>query len=212
MQHMTGVTRRGAVRAAWGYVVAVAAFSLPPLTALTAPGARAAEVGGVRFPDSAVVGDQPLVLNGLGVRPKEANRVYAAALYTPAKTDSVNEVLNPKTPVRFVFVMLRDIKSEELSRMFSTGIEANIGKNALSPLVPSILRMSQLFSEYNQGLRAGESCQFDWVPGTGMEITINGKPAGPPFTEAAFFQAMMRIWLGDKPADAKLKDALLGKS
>ncbi|MCB2038496.1 MAG: chalcone isomerase family protein, partial [Ottowia sp.] len=27
-----------------------------------------------------------------------------------------------------------------------------------------------------------------------------------------FFQALMRIWLGNKPADWQLKDALLGKS
>ncbi|MCB2038583.1 MAG: chalcone isomerase family protein, partial [Ottowia sp.] len=27
-----------------------------------------------------------------------------------------------------------------------------------------------------------------------------------------FFQALMRIWLGNKPADWQLKDALLGKA
>jgi hypothetical protein len=175
-------------------------------------GARAAEAGGVKFPDAVAVGGQPLVLNGFGVRPRNASKVYAAALYTPAKTGSVADILDPTTPTRFIFTMLRDIKSEELSRMFSLGIESAVPKNALSSLIPSLLRMSQLFSEYNQGLRAGESCQFDWIPGTGLEITINDKRAGAPFAEPAFFQAMMRIWLGDKPADAKLKNALLGKS
>ena len=35
---------------------------------------------------------------------------------------------------------------------------------------------------------------------------------GEPIKEVAFFNALMRIWLGPAPADWKLKDALLGKS
>lgn len=34
---------------------------------------------------------------------------------------------------------------------------------------------------------------------------------GEPFVEPEFFNALMRIWLGAKPADWQLKDALLGK-
>ena len=35
---------------------------------------------------------------------------------------------------------------------------------------------------------------------------------GEPVKEPEFFSALMRIWLGRSPADAMLKDALLGKS
>jgi hypothetical protein len=40
---------------------------------------------------------------------------------------------------------------------------------------------------------------------------VRGKVQGAPFKEAAFFNALLRIWLGPNPADWKLKDALLGK-
>ena len=41
-------------------------------------------------------------------------------------------------------------------------------------------------------------------------LTIKGE-ATEPFPEPEFFQTLMRIWLGHKPADWQLKDALLGK-
>ena len=37
-------------------------------------------------------------------------------------------------------------------------------------------------------------------------------PQGEPIKEQAFFNALLRIWLGPSPADYKLKDALLGIS
>ena len=39
---------------------------------------------------------------------------------------------------------------------------------------------------------------------------VNGKPAAEPIKEPEFYSAMMKIWLGKSPADAQLKDALLG--
>jgi len=43
-------------------------------------------------------------------------------------------------------------------------------------------------------------------------LTIKGKVEGEPFKEPEFFDALVRIWLGPKPADSLLKHALLGKS
>ncbi len=42
-------------------------------------------------------------------------------------------------------------------------------------------------------------------------ISVKGKPQGDAIKEPEFFNAMMRIWLGAKPADWKLRDELLGK-
>ena len=77
-------------------------------------------------------------------------------------------------------------------------------------LVPGVMRMSQIFSDHKR-LQAGDTFNIDWVPGVGTVIMVKGVPQGDPFKEPAFFNALMGIWLGDKPADWKLKDALLGK-
>ena len=39
---------------------------------------------------------------------------------------------------------------------------------------------------------------------------MNGQVQGAPVQEPEFFSALMRIWLGPSPADALLKNALLG--
>ena len=41
-------------------------------------------------------------------------------------------------------------------------------------------------------------------------VTVRGVPQPDPVKEPAFFNALLRIWLGPSPADWKLKDALLG--
>jgi hypothetical protein len=80
-----------------------------------------------------------------------------------------------------------------------------------SKLVPGVMRMSQIFSDYKQ-LKAGETFTIDWIPGTGAVLTVRGNAVPEPFKEPEFFNALLRIWLGNSPADWKLKDALLGKS
>lgn len=48
---------------------------------------------------------------------------------------------------------------------------------------------------------AGKSFTIDWIPGTGTVISANDKQQGEAIKEPEFFNAMMRIWLGTKPAD-----------
>ena len=177
---------------------------------MSSAGARAVELAGVQFPPQVNVAGKPLQLNGAGVRYKAVFKVYAAGLYVPAKTASATEAVATDTPKRLSITMLRDIESAELGKMFARGMEENAERGSMVRLLPGIMRMSQVFSDHKK-LKAGESFQVDWVPGTGAVLTIKGQAVGEPFREPEFFQTLMRIWLGAKPADWKLKDALLGK-
>jgi hypothetical protein len=69
--------------------------------------------------------------------------------------------------------------------------------------------MSEIFAA-TKVLRPGDVIHNDWIPGTGMVVTVNGKVQGEPFKEPEFFKALMGIWLGPQPAYWKLKDNLLG--
>ncbi|MEZ5607745.1 MAG: chalcone isomerase family protein [Burkholderiaceae bacterium] len=181
------------------------------LAAATATPAHARELAGQNLPEQVTVAGVPLLLNGAGVRYKAVFKVYTAALYLPRKSSAVNDALSTETPKRLAITMLREIDANELGKMFTHGLEDNLDRATSARLVPGILRMSQVFSEHKR-LKEGESFQIDWVPGTGALLTIKGQPLAEPFVEPAFFQALLRIWLGDKPADWQLKDALLGKS
>ena len=82
--------------------------------------------------------------------------------------------------------------------------------NGVSPSLPSDSRSDVASSGR---LLAGDSVTVDYTPGTGTTVLINGKPeGGAPIKEPEFFNALLKIWLGDRPADHVLKDALLGHS
>lgn len=173
-------------------------------------GAQALAISGANLPDQVALAGQPLQLNGAGVRYKAVFKVYAAGLYLPRKTSSAEEAASTQTAKRLTLVMLREIDSAELGKMFARGMEDNVDRVAASRVMPGVIRMSQVFTDYKK-LREGQSIHMDWVPGVGTQLTINGEKVGEPFREPEFFQALIRIWLGSKPADWKLKDALLGK-
>lgn len=180
------------------------------LTAL--PGAaNTVDVAGVLLEEKVTVAGKPLVLNGAGVRYKAVFKVYAAGLYVEKTASTTEGLLGQPGPKRLRITMLRDIDSAELGKLFSRGMEDNMEKGNFAKLIPGVLRMSQVFSKHKV-LKTGETFVLDWVPGTGTVLTVKGVAENEPFREPEFFEALMRIWLGNKPADWKLKDALLGKS
>lgn len=160
-------------------------------------------------PEHFTLDGQALVLNGTGTRHKAVFKVYQAHLYLPQKTHSFPQVVQQPGPKRLEIHMLRDIDANELGRLFVKGIEQNTPRQELGHVLPSVARIGQLFAQHKK-LRNGDSLVLDWVPGTGMSISVNGQPQGTQFADPAFFTAMLGIWLGDRPTDARLKQALLG--
>ena len=169
------------------------------------------DVGGVKLEDTIQLQGTPLMLNGAGVRYKAVFKVYTAGLYLEKKAGSTEEVLKQPGRKRMVITMLRDIDSGELGKLFSRGMEDNMERAAFSKLIPGVMRMSDVFTRH-KWLREGETFVLDWVPGTGTVLTVKGEIEGEPFKEPEFFDALLRIWLGPKPADRLLKDALLGNT
>ena len=190
---------------------AVAALAAGPLHQVlaqqTAP--AAIEVAGVKYPASASVGGANLALNGAGIRYKFVVKVYTAGLYLSGRAATPEAVLAATGAKRIHVVMLRDIDANELGKLFTRGVEDNSPKSEMVQLIPGLLRMSQVFSE-QKNLKAGDTFTNDWVPGKGTLIAVKGVQQGEPIKEQAFFNALLRIWLGSSPADYKLKEALLG--
>ena len=168
-------------------------------------------VSGVKFDETIDLRGTKVQLNGAGVRYKAVFKVYAAGLYLNKKASTTEEVLAASGPKRMSITMLRDIDSGELGKLFSRGMEDNMDKAAFSKLIPGVMRMSQVFSDCKK-LNAGDTFTVDWVPGTGTVISVKCNQNTEPFKEPEFYNALLRIWLGPHPADARLKDSLLGKA
>jgi Chalcone isomerase-like len=177
--------------------------------ALPCVGLSAAEVNGIKFDESMTVGGKNLVLNGLGVRHKLV-KVYAVGLYLTEKKGSTDDILALTGPKRFRLVTMRDITSEELAQAVLTGINKNLAKEEKTKFVSQLTKFGELFNEVEGG-KKGDVIIGDYIPGTGTVILFNGKPLGQPLPEPGFYNAILRIWIGNSPADPTLKPLLLGE-
>ncbi len=170
--------------------------------------AIAAEVSGIKFADTVKVAGKELQLNGLGVRTKFLAKVYATGLYMPEKKTTTEEILKADGPRRIQLVMMRDITSDTLGDAFMDGLNKNLDSKEKSRLVTQISKWGEMFALLD-ALKKGDVLDLDWIPGTGNTCYLNGKRIGDITPDIAFYNAILKIWIGEKPADSALKVKLL---
>ena len=177
--------------------------------ALVAPAIAAVDVVGVKFEDKVATGTSELVLNGAGLRKKAFFKVYAIGLYLPAKADSASAVLASKGPKRIQIVTLRDLSAEQLSEALENGVEENNNEAEMAKLKARL-------EEFRSNLLAigkvpeKSDIHIEWT-GSATRVTMNGTAKGKDIQGEDFYIALLKIWFGDKPVQADLKDAMLGK-
>jgi hypothetical protein len=171
----------------------------------------AREVAGVRFEDQASLANQPLVLNGAGVRVKMIIKVYAVGLYVPHKDTVPAAILNQPGPKSVRIVMLRDVSAEKLTDALIQGIVDNLSVPERRALQPRLDELETAMRNAGEASK-GALIQLDYLPGVGTRVTMGGKPLGKDIVGEDFYRALLKIWLGDKPSDRSLKSNLLGQS
>ncbi|MGH8747019.1 MAG: chalcone isomerase family protein [Burkholderiales bacterium] len=171
--------------------------------------AFAAEIAGVDFSDTAQVADQPLVLNGAGLRRKFIFKVYAMALYLSAKAASAAAAIGASGPKRVAIGMLRDVDAKTFSDALREGIEANHSEAEVKALEPQLKQLEAVMRRIGTA-KNGMRIRLDWVPGAGTQVSIDGAPADAPIPGENFYRALLRIWLGPHAVQDDLKQALLG--
>lgn len=168
------------------------------------------EIAGVKLEDSMQVGGTELKLNGAGIRYKAIFKVYVAALYLKEKKTTVPEVLSLPGPRRVTLVMMRDLSNEEFGRAFMSGIQQNNDKAEKSKMTSQFIRFGELFASVPE-LKKGDIMAIEWIPAVGTVVLLNGKKMGDPYPDVAFFNALLKIWLGEYPVDKSLKKAMLAE-
>jgi hypothetical protein len=174
---------------------------------IAAPLTQAAEVGGVRVDEYAKVGSTDLILNGAGIRTKLFFKVYVGALYLPKKTNSAAAVIDAKEPRRVVLHLLRDLDADALFGALLEGLKNNHGEAELAKLKPDTDQFERLMRSIGNA-KTGDAIGIDFSA-DGIAVAFNGQARGAVASEA-FARALLRVWLGDKPADGDLKRAMLG--
>ncbi len=172
--------------------------------------AAAAEVEGVKVPDRARLSDAgpELALNGAGVRTRFFFRVYVGALYLAQKSTAARAVIDDPGAKRMALHMLRELSAEQFVSALEDGLKNNHAAAELARLEPRIKQLRTIFDAVKTA-KPGDVIYIDYLPGAGTRITVNGAVRGVIAGED-FNRALLRIWLGDDPADGDLKKGLLG--
>ena len=181
------------------------------LALLAGAAASAAEVEGVKLPERIrIAADGPeLVLNGAGVRVRLIFfKVYVAALYLPVKSEDGESIIRDSRPSRLFMQMVRDLSVEQLTSSIDEALRETLTPEERLPLEPRLKQFTAIFDTLPE-VKEGMQITIDYLPQPGTVIRVNGEEEGR-IPGADFSQALLRIWIGDRPRDPELKKALLG--
>jgi hypothetical protein len=177
---------------------------------LLGPIVYAGQIEGVAFPDQVTVGTADLTLNGMGVRIKKVAfigvKVYAAALYLPAKEADPAKILAADEPKQLVMHFLyKEVGKDKLLEGWNDGFKNNSG-GALATLKDQIATFDGFWSD----MKRDDVAVLTYIPGQGTKVEIKGKEMGV-IPGKDFAAALFAIWLGPKPPNESLKKGLLGQ-
>ena len=169
--------------------------------------ARAAEVAGVELPDTIELDGVSLRLNGAGERTLYVVRTYVAALYVAQPSTQAQVLLAQPGPRRLSMTMLAALSTEWVVERLTIAMQANTSEEAFAQLQPRFARLVDAFLAFER-LQKGDRVDIDAVGGA-TRMSVGGRGAEVPGVD--LFDALLRGFIGERPIDADLQHALLGR-
>lgn len=176
------------------------------------PAAHAAKpikVEGYTFAGDIRLADTALELNGVGYRAVSWLKGYAAGLYLPRRATTAAQVLAMTGPKRLQLRMLLDVDTEEFVKAFDKGIARNTPPAEVTRLADRMARFDAQMRALRKVAKR-DVIDLDYLPASGLQLSVNGKPRGEPLPGEDLYAALLRIFIGERPTDPELKVGLLG--
>ncbi len=170
--------------------------------------AHAAVLESQRFDDTVVVADRTLRLNGLGLRGVAWIKAFVAGLYVAAPSRDPGQLMAMQGPKRLRLKIMLEAPSKELSKAFSKGVRRNEVAAVQGQLGERMAVFAGLIDSLGT-LKVGDALDVDFVPGQGAQLRHNGKAVGEPVAGEDFYRALLKIFIGERPVDARLKEGML---
>ncbi len=171
--------------------------------ALFLQNADAGELAGVTAPDTATVGGQTLVLNGMGLREKYFFDIYVGSLYLPAKTTSGASVISQDVPKRIEMTFIYSaVTTAQLCETYDEDLQ-------YMPDPSAVKDRFETLKSYMSDVVAGDKITYDYVPGTGTIVNVKGVVKGT-IPGKDFSDALFTVYVGAHPPTGNLKKGLLG--
>jgi hypothetical protein len=176
------------------------------------PAAHAVDIEGVKIEDKIVLssGGPELVLNGAGVRHKFAFlKVYIGSLYLAQKKHDREAIFADPGPKRVSMHILSDeVTARDLISSMNNALAVNLVPHELALIEKRIRDLNNMMSSIKV-INKGSVVHLDYIPGIGTRVTVNDEEK-LTIPGEDFFRAMLHIWIGAKPVDGRLRDAMLG--
>jgi chalcone isomerase-like protein len=184
------------------------ALALALALAALAPPAAARDVSGIALADEVTVEGRTLLLNGAGLRRKLLWDVYVCGLWLEHPSHDARAILEDDGAWLVELHFVRDVDHEKILDAFRDAFERNSPGQA-ERLRPGLVRFhDEVMSELT--VHRGETIAIAYVPGVGSSLTVpDGRSATYPGKE--FADALLRTWIGERPSDRRLEEALLGR-
>jgi len=176
-------------------------------TALFLPNiSYAKSISGIEVADTIMLENQSLQLNGAGVRSKFFMDLYVGSLYVPSQLSNTIAVLEAPVAAIRLNITSDMITAEKMRDAITEGFEQATADNT-TDIQPQIDAFMALF---NEEIKQGDQFTLATSKAHGVTAFKNGQEQATIEGEM-FRQALLKIWLGDKPAQKSLKEAMLGK-
>lgn len=130
------------------------------------------------------------------------------ALYLQKKNSIASAVVSDAGAKRVALYMLRDVPADQFADALEDGLKNNNAADVPAKLDAQVKQLRAVFDAVKIA-KNGDVILIDYLPGSGTRVTINGA-VKITITGEEFNRALLRIWLGDKPADNELKKGMLG--
>lgn len=165
------------------------------------------KIGGVIMPNVVKAGDEYLKINGGGIREKMFLDLYIGVLYLREKSSSAATIMSADEPMAIKMRIVSGMVSKEnMEEAIRTGFEKSTG-NKVAPIQAKIDEL--ISAGFKDEIKVGDIIDLIYMPGAGTTLYKNNSSlvtiAGLDFKKALF-----GIWLCDQPADANLKNKMLG--
>ena len=175
-----------------------------------------ADIAGVHFAESVTIGTAAAQLNGAGLRSLFGIKAYAIGIYLPQRIDRLEAILRQPGAKRIQIVNLFDLSADILAVTLAKGMRRNLSEAEFAELRERIDLLRAAVHATGKAA-SGSLIQLDWLPaGSGhggvTRLSVNALPRGEDIPGEDFYQALLKVWLGEKVNDARLRDALLGRA
>jgi hypothetical protein len=160
----------------------------------------------VDVPETLKINGETLVLNGAGVRQKFLLDIYVGALYLAEKSSDAAKIMDSKSSKCMTLHLLQNLSKGTYAGNVENGIAKNVSEKELEALQHDIDTFNTFFAD----TKKGDLVMFTFLADGTSEFFINKKKMGS-LKNKTFQQALLKVWLGEKPPTDEIKKAMLGK-